>query len=328
MERNAYFDNARTILIFLVVFGHLIQPFATDSLGMNTLYTWVYIFHMPAFILISGFFARGAGDSKYIWKLVNKLLLPYLIFQMLYTGYYYLIGKADWQASLFYPQWSLWFLISLFCWHILLEQFKKLKPMLGISIALLIGIVVGYFGEIGHTLSLSRTFVFFPFFLIGYWLTEEQFMLVKKRTVKIAGIVIMAVFAFLIYYLPEINTGWLLASKSYGDLGVENYGGIVRLLVYAGSALMVISVLAWIPQQRIKGVTHLGARTIYVYLLHGFFIQYFREAGLFSVDSPLDLIGLAAISAGIVYLLAWKPVLGIFQPLIEGRTTLLREKLN
>ncbi|MFD1606348.1 acyltransferase family protein [Oceanobacillus luteolus] len=328
MERNAYFDNARVVLIFLVVFGHIIQPFITESTGMNTLYMWIYMFHMPAFILVSGFFAKGAGDSGYIWNLVKKLIMPYLIFQIIYTGYYFLIGKPDWQAGLFYPHWSLWFLFSLFGWHILLIFFKKLKPGYSIGLALLIGIGVGYFSEIGHTFSLSRTFVFFPFFLIGYWLTEKQLMLVKRNIVKRVGLVVMAVFALLIYYLPEINTGWLLASKSYGDLGVEWYGGFVRLLVYGLSSLMVISILAWIPSANIKGVTYLGARTLYVYLLHGFFIQYFRQTELFTVDGFLDVIGLAAISAGLVYLLSSKPVLGISQPLIEGRATLLKRKLE
>ena len=31
MERHAYFDNAKLLLIFLVVFGHMIQPFVSQS---------------------------------------------------------------------------------------------------------------------------------------------------------------------------------------------------------------------------------------------------------------------------------------------------------
>lgn len=328
MERNAFFDNARVILIFLVVFGHMIQPFIGNSNEIHTLYTWIYMFHMPAFILISGFFAKGAGDKNYILNLVKKLLMPYIIFQVIYTGYYFLIGKAGWQAGLFYPQWSLWFLFSLFCWHILLYFFKKLKPSYSISLALLIGIGVGYFSEIGHTFSLSRTFVFFPFFLIGYLVTEKQLMLVKKKVVMTVGLVVMSIFAVAIYYLPDIDTGWLLNSKSYGELGVAEFGGLARLLVYAGSTIMVVSVLAWIPKNKIIGVTHLGSRTIYVYLLHGFFVQYFRQMELFKVDGLIDIIGLAAISAALVYLLSSKPILGISQPLIEGRITWLKEKFN
>src|SRR5690625_3778578 len=89
MDRNPYFDNAKVVLIFLVVFGHMIQPFIGDSHGMNTLYMWMYTFSMPAFIFLAGFFAKGSGTKEYVLNLAKKLLLPYVIFQLLYTGYYF-----------------------------------------------------------------------------------------------------------------------------------------------------------------------------------------------------------------------------------------------
>lgn len=328
MERNAFFDNARVILIFLVVFGHMIQPFIENANEVNSLYTWIYFFHMPAFILIAGFFAKGLGSKKYIWNLFKKLLIPYFIFQFIYTGYYFLIGKADWQAGLFYPHWALWFLFSLFCWHILLYFFKKLKPSHSIVLALAIGIGIGYINQIGHTFSVSRTFVFFPFFLIGYFITEKQLMLVKKKAVKISGLIMLAILAVVVYYLPNFNIDWLLHAKSYLELGQAEYGGLLRLLVYAVSGIMVISVLAWIPQHRITGFTVLGTRTIFVYLLHGFFVQYFRQNNFFYVDNWIGLIGLAAISAVLVYLLSSKPIIGLAQPFIEGRITWLKGKFE
>lgn len=329
MERNAYFDNARATLIFLVVFGHMIQPFAAGSTEIYTLYTWIYMFHMPIFIFVSGFFAKGASDKSHLWKLVKKLLVPYLIFQVIYTGYYYMIGKSDWDAGLFHPHWSLWFLISLFCWHVLLIFYKKLRPAIGIPLSFAIGIVIGYIEPIGHTLSISRTFVFFPFFLIGYWMTEKHVQFLKKNIVKWTSVVVLAIAAVVIHLLPEIDTGWLLHSKSYAVLGVDDwYGGLLRLLVYVGSIVMAAGIAAWIPEKTIKKVTYIGTRTLYVYLLHGFFIQYFRQSELFSVEGFFDVVGLAALSAGLVYLLSSRPIRGIFQPLIEGRANILRERLN
>ncbi len=58
-NRDSYFDNARFILIFLVVFGHLIQSYVDANTFVATLYKFIYAFHMPAFILISGYFAKG-----------------------------------------------------------------------------------------------------------------------------------------------------------------------------------------------------------------------------------------------------------------------------
>lgn len=164
MGRTAYFDNAKLILIFLVVFGHMIQPFRDGSDGINTLYMWIYTFHMPAFIFLAGFFAKGLGSKKYMMNLAQKLLLPYLIFQGLYSGYYFFLGHDNWQTGVFYPHWALWFLFSLFSWHVLLYFFKKMPPLLGMAVAVGIGLIVGYFGEISQAFSLSGTFVFFPFF--------------------------------------------------------------------------------------------------------------------------------------------------------------------
>ncbi|MBO1003653.1 acyltransferase family protein [Pseudogracilibacillus auburnensis] len=324
MERNAYFDNAKILLISLVVFGHLIQPFTSDSEGIGTLYTWIYTFHMPAFILLAGFFAKGSGNLSYILKLAKKLIIPYIIFQVMYTGYYFLIGKSNWLTdSIFYPHWSLWFLFSLFCWHLLLILYKKIPPRVGIGLALLIGILIGFFDSFGHTFSLSRTFVFFPYFLIGYWLSKEQMTFLKRKSVKIASVFIMLSIAVAIYYLPHINSGWLLASKSYSTLGLDVYGGFARLIIYATSSLMAASILAWIPQQRFS-FTKLGERTLYVYLLHGFIVQYVREIEWLRVDNILDLFGIVVITVVIVIGLSSKFVVTIWQPLIEGSTTRLK----
>lgn len=327
MERDAYFDNAKVILIFLVVFGHMIQPFIANSQSVHTFYMWVYTFHMPAFIFVSGFFAKGSGNMRYIKRLAQKLLIPYLIFQIIYTAFYVYIGKSGWQTDLFYPQWSLWFLLSLFCWHILLIFFRRLNPFIGIAIALQLGIVIGYFSEVGHTYSLSRTFVFFPFFLIGYWVTAEHINYLKHRFVQIGAIFIMGLIAWAIYVAPDFNSGWLLASKSYDVLGLPKHGGFARLLVYTTSLIMVIGFLAWVPKQRFIWTT-LGEYTLYVYLLHGFFIQYFRETGLFQLTNIFEFIGLALLSAFLVVILASRPIIAFAQPFIEGRLTAIRNLFN
>lgn len=327
MKRDAYFDNAKLLLIFLVVFGHMIQPFIGESNTIHTLYMWVYTFSMPAFIFLAGFFAKGSGNMTYILQLAKKLLLPYLIFQVLYSGYYFLIGKSSWQTGIFEPHWSLWFLFSLFSWHLLLFLFKKLPARYSISLAIFIGIAIGYINDIGNAYSLSRTFAFFPFFLVGYWMNKDVLMVIKQNSVKIASVMLMACVAGVLYMAPDIKVGWLLNSTSYADLGVPIYGGLVRMLVYTVSTLMSIGVLAFVPASESR-LSHLGTRTLYVYLLHGFFIQFFREADLFSVTHPIQLVGLGVISALIVFVLSSKPVLGIWQPFIEGRTSILKNRFG
>ncbi len=328
MERNAYFDNAKFLLIFLVVFGHAIQPFTGDSNSISTLYTWIYTFHMPAFILLAGFFAKGSGNHQFIVKLAKQLLVPYLIFQTIYSAYFYFIGKDNWLTDhIFYPHWSLWFLVSLFCWHLLLIVYKRMPAYISISLAILIGILIGFLDNVEHTFSLSRTFVFFPFFLIGYFLKLEHLNYIKRKGFKIMSAIMMVLIALSIYYLPEINFGWLLASKSYSSLGLEGLGWLARLSIYGTSMLMVTFVLSWIPKRRLM-ITKLGERTIYIYLLHGFIIQYFRQTNYFEMTSLFDFMRIVLFSGFIVYLLSSRFVVSISQPIIEISTSRLRNHLQ
>ena len=87
-ERDYFFDNARALLIFLVVFGHLMEPYRSSSGFITSLYLTIYSFHMPGFLFISGYFAKKAGQAGYIEKLSKKLLIPYFIFFAFFCVYF------------------------------------------------------------------------------------------------------------------------------------------------------------------------------------------------------------------------------------------------
>lgn len=55
--RDESFDFIKGFLIFLVVWGHVIQFFYTGNSLENPILIWIYSFHMPLFIFISGYFA-------------------------------------------------------------------------------------------------------------------------------------------------------------------------------------------------------------------------------------------------------------------------------
>ena len=64
-SRLLWIDNLRACLIFLVVIGHVIQ-FSHPHYGDTLLFQYIYSFHMPLFVFISGFVSgvyvkRGGG---------------------------------------------------------------------------------------------------------------------------------------------------------------------------------------------------------------------------------------------------------------------------
>ncbi|MCR2820926.1 acyltransferase family protein [Lederbergia panacisoli] len=318
-KRNYYFDNAKFILIFLVVFGHLIQSYIDSNSFFSALYKLLYTFHMPAFILISGFFAKGIYEKGYLKKITKKLIIPYIIFQIIYSIFYYILySKSMLKIDILNPHWSLWFLISLFCWNIMLIAFNKLKPIYAVSLALLIGLIVGYVDWISNFLSLSRTFVFFPFFIVGYYLKKEHFKLLSQSRTKImmAGTIIIV--ALVIFVFPELDEKWLLGSKPYSYLETFSAIGLIkRMGVYTINFLMIAGFFAFVPKRKFF-FTKLGRNTLYVYLLHGFIIRAFRGSSIESyVYDSKTLFILLFISLLLTFLLSSKIVITATQPIIE-----------
>jgi fucose 4-O-acetylase-like acetyltransferase len=329
-QRDYYFDNAKFILIFFVVFGHLLQSFIQDNEMAYTLYKVIYTFHMPAFILISGFFARGIYDNGYIKKIAKKLIIPYLIFQLVYSiFYYFLYNKSHFTLDPLNPHWSLWFLISLFFWHLMLLGFSRFKPLIGLTLAITIGLGVGYFDWVSNYLSLSRTFVFFPMFLLGFYLTREHIHFLQKPTIKILTIVPFLIAFVFYYFFPDMNYQWLFGSKSYSALNSSAVIGMfIRLGLYLLSTIMVFSFLAIVPKNQYF-FTNLGKNTLYVYLLHGFFIRVFRESNVTNYFSNTESFSLLAMASFLLTLfLASGFATALAQPLIELKVTLLGKYKN
>ena len=80
--RDYYLDNVKVILIFLVIFGHLVDKFADKNTIYNILYIVIYSFHMPLFIFVSGYFSKNVDKSRE--NAFVGCLVPYLIFNTIY----------------------------------------------------------------------------------------------------------------------------------------------------------------------------------------------------------------------------------------------------
>lgn len=80
MNRIAKWDNAKFVLIILVVICHFYENYLGSSKLVNSLFFSVYTFHMPAFFLISGMFSKKTVKERKIVKVVPYLLV-YLIYE-------------------------------------------------------------------------------------------------------------------------------------------------------------------------------------------------------------------------------------------------------
>ncbi|MEH7254502.1 acyltransferase family protein, partial [Neobacillus niacini] len=168
----------------------------------------------------------------------------------------------------------LWFLLSLFFWNLLLYVFAKLKWM-GLLIAALLGIAIGYIDQAGSFLSISRTIVFFPYFLLGFLLKGEHLKRIIGAKYAVPAGVAIIVITFLFFGLgfPQDAVPWLLGDTSYENMGgMQLSDGLLRALQYGLTLLVVFGFLPLIPSNQYR-ITKIGERTLYVYLFHGFIIK-------------------------------------------------------
>lgn len=73
-ERSVFLDNAKGILILLVVFGHLIEQAALQNGLSRAFYGAIYLFHIPAFAMLSGITTRPNWNHQKLAQDSRKLL--------------------------------------------------------------------------------------------------------------------------------------------------------------------------------------------------------------------------------------------------------------
>ncbi len=283
MNRILLLDNAKFLMIFLVVFAHLIMPLVSQHSVIETMLKIIMSFVMPVFIFISGLLTKQKTNEDYEMKLIKSILFPFIIFTFFYEILEIILnGTVSDYTKTLSPYWSLWFLFSLFCWKIIAPLFIKLRyPILTSIVFLLIG---GYFDSIGYFLGLSRTLYYFPFFLIGFKLTPETFLGSKLFNIpKVFFISILILNILLFILLPEINYTWLFGSLSYYKMGITSWQApLIRLGLLSLSFISSIAILFLIPTKR-TFFSRAGTKSIYVYLWHGFFVKILCSLKLFAI---------------------------------------------
>lgn len=328
-RRVPFWDNARFACIVLVVLGHAVQRLTYDSDVALALYLMVYAFHMPAFAIIAGYFSKSAPPTrKQMARVITDILVPYVIFEALWTLTKWLVeGQAN--PNLTQPSWTLWFLLALGIFRLVLPYLALLRWPLMWTVIISIG--AGYLPNIDSTLSLSRTLGLLPFFTLGWWLREhdivERFGLLRRTWWSIsAAIAIFALAAWAAWFFVDgwrdMNLReWLFYDENYSSIGgTEWWAGGVRLALMAVALVLCASFFALLPRGT-HWWTHFGRYTMYVYLLHSFVLYPFRESGVLRDLEPTWLwLPIVVVASVLIALgLATKPVRRVFRPLVEPR---------
>ncbi len=313
--RSARMDNFRCILMGLVVLGHLLE--LQEGPAAEYLYLVIYSFHMPLFVWLSGYFAKPADRSC-----LRTLVLPYLVFQLLYSAAAVYFWGTEEELKLLEPYWLMWFLMALFFWRLLLplldgKNVKEQTLMLLGTLAL--ALLTGWGTELRYVLSFQRVMALLPLFLLGFYCRQHQTEaahwwtgLGRKRQLLLRVGLILAVvlgFALIYRFREEIPQRWLYWKYPYGKKG----GSLMSRLSLTAFALLCLgAALAWIPDRPIPLLTAAGQNTLPVYLLHGFVIKTLEYCG-FLERTPVPGLWTALLLAAMLLLFSSPPVARVFR---------------
>jgi fucose 4-O-acetylase-like acetyltransferase len=312
-QRDALFDNAKFVAIVLVALAHAWEPLMDGSRTTRALYMFIYTFHMPAFILISGYFSRTFDmRPDRLRRLVTGVAVPYVIFETVYS-LYEKWGNDDpgHEISLLDPYYLTWFLAALFIWRMTTPIWLNLRYPLTISVV--IAVLASITPNIGDDLDLQRVLQFLPFFVLGLRLKPEHFQLLRRHGARPLAVAVMLVTLVFCYWAaPRMSLNWFYRGTSSQQLGVSWWEGVVMALgLTACSLVLTVCFLTLVPRGR-TWFTTLGAGTLCGYLLHGLLIKTIEYAGWIDdvswLKSPLGEVFSTLFMAAAVTLFCTAPV--------------------
>lgn len=144
-NRLQYIDNLKGFAIVLVVIGHVIQcMYAPGTYQDNVLFRYIYSFHMPLFMMLSGMTLNihkripMENLPKFIGRRFLQLVVPFVVWGLITTN---TSSVSPFYKIFVQPDLSLWFLWTLFwiyttciCGLSIQQNFFKGNPLISVIV--------------------------------------------------------------------------------------------------------------------------------------------------------------------------------------------------
>lgn len=323
-ERDFLFDNIKGFLIILVVLGHVIENYAYHNMPskISFLYQLIYIFHMPLFVFISGYFSKKDNPKK-----LAELLIIYGFFQIIFFP---LVGSfikgetyIDNISSFFKPKFTYWYILSLIGWRVLNPVLMKIKFILPLSIVagILVGLTPG--NDALTFMSVGRSVSFYPFFLVGYLTTKDNIESIRNKVSfkkAFLFLILSTTVAFLFFnvlsdFLIKEN---LIFKILFGKdrylkyLTNPNAGVLFRLCLYLIQFSFVYVIICLFTSKKTI-LFKLSLNSLFIYLTHGVIVEslefkYYKVLNISNMDCVSFLIISLVASLAYCLLLSFNPI--------------------
>ena len=192
-QRILYLDLTKAFAIFCVILGHVIQLTSVeDPYHDSLLFQFIYAYHMPLFMMVSGFFLGKSLQQpfgQFFHKRFIQLIVPILTFGSLFflfrnTLYCYVTDARPVSLMSVFTGNDMWFLRYLF--GLLMIAYISKRIFKNTLVTALLPMVLLF------SLTRSGIFRLYPYLWAGYCFAayNESLMLKGKRNMLIS----MAVF--------------------------------------------------------------------------------------------------------------------------------------
>lgn len=338
-ERNKYIDVLRGTAVILMVLGHCIQygngrAFSQPEVFFNNIaFQLIYSFHMPLFMLISGYlFIYTVEKHRSIISFAKnrflRLLLPIIAWDtILYIRFAWEAEKTDgwikeWIISYCksIPE-AYWFLWAIFYCSIAVWIGRYLFR--DSIVYYLLGFLLTFFApEVVDNLYLYK--FMYPFFVGGYLFAKNQELIKSKmgviRTKRLLiSLIVVYIVLFLFWdydcYIYISHYSAIGRSDLIHQIGIDCYRMIIG---FVGSAVVILAVKLiynWIQckctdRKWINGLTdavhYLGKESLGIYIISSHLVEMFLISNLDKMSlNYLNNIIQTIILCGASYLLTY-----------------------
>ena len=303
MARDLRIDSLKGFLIILVLLGHVIV--AVDNLNVinHAVMGLIYVFHMPLFILISGYVTKNPAEQtpRQMWSRVGNIFITLVIFHLLSVLRRYFQDDTYNPIIFSFPYGVLWYLMCLIYWRIMLYYTPKWllnRPVLNLAIALLISILCGL-SHLFDFFAIQRGLNFYFFFLLGYYF-KQGVVNTKWWNFNVLHIAVAVILLPIIFWLFPRCGNIMNGADHYTLVDIPQ-----KMMILSCSLAMCLLVFNKMPE--VKMLTHIGKDSLFYYLYHIHIIRLclgplLRE---YSMPRTLPFVILYTLAIlGIVYLMS------------------------
>lgn len=273
--RSVWLDNLKGFLIICVVAGHFLENgIDYNSNTCKALFLFIYSFHMPLFIFVSGLLCKHAMQKKehLHYKIISFaglfLILKLLIFP------FQKLNNPGLRFSLITTDGVPWYLFAMCMFYILAYALQGIDKRKILVVSVCLALFAGYDNGIGDIFVLSRCIVFFPYFVLG-WMCDPDMVegFLHKPILQVLSPVILLTFFIIckqkidsIYIFRRFFTG----RSSYETLldEQEEIGILFRLLAYMITFIISICILSIIPRRTCFHLDAIGQESLQIYFFH------------------------------------------------------------